>query len=127
MTWALAGCDWAYFLAEFLRGRRRLDIQPAEIVKTQLYQRSSEAEQRALCLVCETGKEINPLREDERRLRIRDQFLMNYVDGHNLGHADLVKELTSIPAKVAERDHFDRAMFARVYDSPRLFDWIWER
>jgi hypothetical protein len=45
--WAVAGGDWSYFLVQFLRGQRRLPIQQSEIKETQLYKRSSPAEQRA--------------------------------------------------------------------------------
>jgi len=124
--WAELGCDSAYFVVEFLRGRRRLEIQPEEITHTQLYQRANDAERRALDLVCESDKESHPSPEAERRLRSRDAFLMDFIDGRNLGHADLVKQILSIPAHVAEREKFDRTYFRTMYTSPKLFGWIWE-
>jgi hypothetical protein len=47
-SWAENGCDFAFFLVQFLRGQRRLPIQALEIVETQLYKRSSEAERKAI-------------------------------------------------------------------------------
>jgi hypothetical protein len=111
----------------FLRGRRRLDIQPAEIVTTRLYQRSSEAERRAILMVCETEHEIQPPPEDERELRSRDAWLMDFVDGRNLGHADRVAQITAIPVHVAERQKFDRTYFKTMYKSPRLFSFLWNK
>src|ERR1700730_3258699 len=116
--WAENGCDYAYFVVRFLQGRRRLEIQPSEIVKTQLYARSDVFEKRALEMVCATEREIPPSPEDERRLRTQDQFLVDYIEGRNLGHADLVNQLRSIPTKVAERERFDRTTFAKVWESP---------
>ena len=125
--YAEVGADWSYFIVQFLRGRRRLDIQPAEIVKTQIFLRADDAERRALEFVCEVDHPTRPSPDDELKLRIRDQFLIDYVDGLTLGHADLVAEIKSIPYRVAAREQSDRALFAKVYESPRLFTWIWER
>ena|ERR1700680_2097925 len=125
--WAASGADWAYFIVRFLQEGRRLDIQPSEIVKTQLYGRSDDFEKHALDMVCATDHEIKPSPEDERRLRTRDNFLMDYVDRKTLGHMDLVKQLASIPAKVAERQRFDATLFSKVWESPRLFSWLWKR
>jgi hypothetical protein len=126
MQWASSGADWGYFFIEFLRGRRRLDVQPEEIKHTQLWLRSDDLEKRALEMVCATEHELHPNPEDERILRSRDSFLMDFIDGRNLGHADLVTQVMSIPARVAERERFDRNTFPTVYESPRLFGWIFE-
>jgi hypothetical protein len=110
----------------FLQGQRRLEIQPSEIVKTQLYFRSDDFEKRALEMVCQSDREMQPSLDDARQLRTLDNFLCDYVDGRTLGHADLVAQITSIPYKVAERQRFDAAMFPKVYASPSLFSWIWK-
>ena len=124
--YASAGADYAYFIVQFLQGRRRLEIQPSEIVKTQTYARSDEIEKKALRIICESDHEIPPSPEDELKLRTRDQLLLSYVEGRNLGHADSVQQLTSIPQKVAERQYFDSALFGgRVYTSPVIFRWVW--
>jgi hypothetical protein len=83
--WASSGADWAYFILQFLRGRRRLEIQPKEIAETQLYLRSSEQERRALAFVCATDEEVSPSPEDTRALRTRDQFVMDLVMEQILG------------------------------------------
>jgi hypothetical protein len=123
--WAEFGCDSAYFVLEFLRGRRRLEIQPEEIAQTQLYLRSSELERRALDLVCESENKSHPSPVDERELQTRDTFLMDFIDGRNVGHTKWVSDIQDIPAKVAERKRFDRAYFRTVYTSRKLFGWIW--
>jgi hypothetical protein len=125
--WSSAGCDYAYFVVLFLQGKRRLEVQPSEIVKTQLYFRSDDFEKHALEMVCATDREMQPSLDDERQLRTRDNFLCDYADRKTLGHADLVAQITSIPYKVAERQQFDIAMFPRTYSSPTLFSWLWER
>ena len=125
--YAEVGADWAYFLVQFLRGKRRADIQPEEIVETQLYLRATEAERRALEFVCQVDHPLHPSPDDRLKLRIRDQFLSDFVDGLTLGHADLVAEIEAIPYKVAAREQSDRALFANVYEQPRLFAWVWER
>ena len=124
--YAEAGADWAYFIVMFLRGRRRLDIQPAEVVQTHLFLRSSDAERRALLLVCETDNEIHPSPEDARRLREKDNWLDEYLSGRNLGHADWVNQIQNIPARVRERENYDRNLFPRVYKQPRLFSFLFE-
>jgi hypothetical protein len=124
--YAELGADFAYFIAQFLRGRRRLEIQPEEILKTQLYLRANDAERRGLNFICEVDHPMRPSPDDELKLRVRDQFLIDYVDGLILGHADLVAEIRSIPLRVAAREQADRSLFAKVYESPRLFEWIWK-
>jgi len=68
-----------------------------------------------------------PSAEDARHLRVRDQFILDYVGGRTLGHADWVKQLRSIPANVDERNHFDRMYFRTVYELLKLFQCKWER
>lgn len=126
-TWNTPGCDWAYFIVQFLRGHRRLEIQASEITETQLYLRSDEIERHALRLVCESEYPRTPSAEDARRLIERDQFLTAYLEGRILGHANWVTEIRLIPARVAERQQFDRKTFQTVYASPRLFGLLWER
>jgi hypothetical protein len=121
------GADATYFVARFLQGKRRVDIQPEEILKTQLYLRANDAERRALVFVCEVDYPTKPSPDDALKLRIRDQFLLDYVDGLTLGHADWVAEIESIPLRVAAREQADRSLFPTVWESPKLFQWIWER
>ena len=123
--YADVGADWAYFLVQYLRGTRRLEISSEEIVETQIYIRSSDAERRALLFVCESENEIKPSSDDKFKLQVLDQFLFDYLEGRTLGHADLVAQIRSIPFKLAERQRFDRQLFAKTYESPRLFSWIW--
>ena len=125
--YAEVGADWAYFLVQFLRGKRRAEIQPEEIKQTQIYLRANDAERRALDFVCQVDHLLHPSPEDKLKLRIRDQFLCGYVDGLTLGHADLVAEIKSIPFQIAKRAKADRALFANVYEQPRLFGWIFAR
>jgi len=125
--YAQAGCDYAYFVVRFLQGHRRLEIQPSEIVKTQLYKRADDFEKHALEMVCATELEIPPSPDDELKLRLRDQFLCDFADRKTLGHANDVAEIKLIPAKVAERRRFDTAMFPKVWESPVLFAWVWKR
>jgi hypothetical protein len=111
--WAEAGGDWAYFLVQFLRGQRRLPVQQSEIKETQLYLRSSEAEQKALILVCDPEPK-HPLYIDPEAVRIlreRDAWLMLFVDDKNLGHGDRVAQIRAIPAAVAAREKWDRDIF----------------
>ena len=125
--YAEIGADWAYFIVEYLRGRRRLDISTEEIVETQLYLRSNDVEKRALLFVCDSPNEIKPSSDDKFRLQILDQFLLDYVESKTLDHSDLVHQIKSIPARVAERQRFDRQLFTKTYESPRLFSWLFER
>ncbi len=122
--YAAVGGDWAYFLVQFLQGRRRTEIKPDEIVKTQTYLRANDAERRALEFVCAVDHPSLPTPDDEIKLRLRDQFLVDFADGLTLGHADLVAEIRSIPMRVAERQKSDRALFATVYPQPFLFSWV---
>jgi hypothetical protein len=123
--WYEAGASWSYFLVEFLRGNRGLEIQPGEITGTQLYKKSPDAERKALEFVCATDVEQPPSPADEQYLRERDQFLADFVVGRIIGHSDLVAQIASIPRLVAERETFDQKMFPRTFRSPRLFQWIW--
>src|SRR6266568_3073732 len=113
--YAAVGADWAYFIVEYLRGRRRLEISSEEMVETQIYIRSSDAERRALRFVCESENEIKPSSDDKFRLQILDQFLFDYLEGRTLGHADLVAQIKSIPFAVAERQQFDRQLFPKTF------------
>src|SRR6266568_2281205 len=113
--YAAVGADWAYFLVQYLRGRRRLEISSEEIVETQIYIRSSDAERRALLFVCESENEIKPSSDDKFRLQILDQFLLDYLEGRTLGHADWVAQIRSIPLRVAERQQFDRQLFPKTF------------
>jgi hypothetical protein len=119
------GCDWAYFVVRVLQGRRRLEIQPSEIISTRLYARADGLEKRALEMICATDNEMTPSPEDKRRLLERDHWLDEYLSGRNIGHADLVNQIQNIPAKVAERERFDRTYFKKVYKQPRLFSFLW--
>jgi hypothetical protein len=126
--WAESGAPYAHLVVLFLQGKRRLAIQAAEIVATQTYARSDEIEKRALRMVCESAHEIPPSPDDSQALRYRDYLLLDIVDGKVLGHRDTVQQLRSIPEKVAEQAHWDKAFFGgRVYTSPILFRWVWER
>jgi len=122
--YASVGADWAYFIVAFLRGRRRLEISRDEIVETQLYLRSNDVEKRALLFVCDSPNEIKPSSDDKFRLQILDQFLLDYVESKTLGHSDLVHQIKSIPARVAERQRFDRQLFPKTFPSPKLFSWV---
>src|SRR5712691_9052126 len=128
--WAEAGGDWAFFLVQFLRGQRRLPVQASEIVETQLYLRSSEAERKALLLVCDAEHShpiyIEP--EQKRELADRDGWLLNFVSGSNLGHADRVAQIVAIPAAVAAREKFDRDLFPQAhYPITKIFSWVFEK
>jgi hypothetical protein len=128
--WASCGADWAYFLIQFLRGQRRLPVQQSEIKETQLYLRSSEAEQKALLLVCDEEPRrllyIEP--EQKSALADRDNWLMLLVDGKNLGHADRVRQIAEIPQLIAAREKADRDMFPTAhYPIATLFTWIWAK
>jgi hypothetical protein len=127
---AEAGGDWAYFLIQFLRGQRRLPIQQSEIVETQLYLRSSSAEQQALKMVCDEEPRrllyIEP--EQKRALADRDAWLMLFADGKNLGHADRVRAIAEIPVLVAAREKCDCDMFPQAhYPIATLFSWVFEK
>jgi hypothetical protein len=127
---AEAGCDWAFFLIQFLRGMRRLPIQASEIVETQLYKHASEAERKALLLVCDADPEqplyIEP--ESKRVLADRDAWLMLFVSGSNLGHADRVAQIRAIPSAVAAREKFDCDLFPQAhYPITTLFSWVFEQ
>lgn len=124
--WAESGCDYVYFVVRFLQGKRRLEIQPEEIVLTKLYRRSDDLERRALRMVCDSGCVQVPSPEDSRRLREMDNWLYEYLEHRNIGHADKVKMLQSIPAHVMERQRFDSTYFATLYTSPKLFGFLWE-
>ena len=125
-VWSESGADYAYFVVRFLQGRRKLPIQPSEIVKTQLYRMSDEIERKALRLVCEVSHEIPPSPEDERHLQVIDQFLIDHLAGRTLGHADVLNQLKLIPVRVAERKRFDATLFATVWESPKgMFSWLW--
>ena len=123
--YAEVGADWAYFLCQFLRGTRRLEISSEEIVETHLYRRSDDIEKRALFFVCESENEIKPSSDDKFKLQVLDQFLFDYLEGRTLGHADWVAQIRSIPFKVAERQRFDADLFPKTFPSPKLFSWIW--
>ncbi len=124
--WAESGADWAYFIVRFLQGQRRVEVHPEEITGTLLYQRSNDAEKQALRLVCEEPvKGIFPSWEDQRLLRERDHWLNEFIEGRNLGHGDLVKQLSEIPSQVAAREDWDRTYFHEVYPSRKLFSWLW--
>src|SRR5713226_3206912 len=114
---AEAGGDWAFFLVQLLRGQRRLPIQQSEIKETQLYLRSSEAERKALLLVCDAEPShpiyIEP--EQKRELADRDNWLMLFSDDKNLGHADRVAQINAIPSAVAAREKWDRDMFPQAH------------
>src|SRR6266853_5964535 len=122
--YAEVGGDWAYFLVKFLQGTRRLEISSEEIVETQLYLRSNDVEKRALLFVCDSRNEIKPSSDDKFRLQILDQFLLDYVESKTLGHLDWVDQIKSIPARVAERQRFDRQLFPKTFPSPKLFSWV---
>ena len=122
--YAQNGCDLAYFICLALRGRRRLDIQPKEIIATQVYQRSDEIERKALRLVCEVDHEVPASPDDEVKLKLRDQLLCDYADGKLLGRADAVAAIRAIPHKVKEREYFDQMAFPNTWPSPKLFGWL---
>jgi len=127
-AWAEHGCDWAYFVLKFLQGRRQADIRVDEIAETLFYARCDDIEKRALLLVCAESSEPKQLLvSNTDELKERDIWLHTYLAGKNIGHADLVEQLNLIPAQVEERQHFDRTYFSRVYESPKLFAWLWER
>ena len=128
--WAESGADFAFFLVQFLRGQRRLPVQQSEIKETQLYLRSSAAEQRALEMVCdaEPSHPIYLEPEQKRELADHDAWLMLFADGQNLGHADRVAQIMQIPSAVAAREKWDRDMFPQAhYPIQKLFGWVWEK
>jgi hypothetical protein len=107
-----------------------LPVQQSEIKETQLYLRSSEAERKALLLVCDAEPShpicIEP--EQKRELADRDGWLMLFVSDSNLGHADRVAQIRAIPSAVAAREKFDRDLFPQAhYPITPLFDWIFTK
>jgi len=127
-AWAEHGCDWAYFVLKLLQGRRTSDIRVEEITETLFYARCNDVEKMALLLVCADSSEPKQLlASDTDEFKEHDIWLDNYLNGKNLGHADMVTQLYSIPVAVADRQRFDRQYFSVQYESPKLFGWVWER
>jgi hypothetical protein len=125
--WAEHSGDWSFQILKFLQGRRVNEVNASEIIKTQTYARSLQPEKDALRWVAEQAEQIRPLSaEDRRRLIERDDFLMRWVDGKTLGHADWVSEIQNIPAAVRRAQEVDAALFRNSFPSPNLFGWIWK-
>jgi hypothetical protein len=128
-SWAENGCDFAFFLVQFLRGQRRLPIQLSEIKQTHTYLRSNAAERQALEMVCdpETTHQIYIDPESKRALTDRDNFLMRYADSHPLERSDWVAQITQIPVLVAAREKGDRDMLPQAnYPITKIFSWLFE-
>jgi hypothetical protein len=125
--WAEHSGDWSFQVLKFLQGRRVNEVNASEIITTQTYARSLQPEKDALRWVAEQAEQLRPLSaEDRRRLIERDDFLMRWVDGKTLGHADWVSEIQNIPAAVRRAQEVDAALFRNAYPSVRLFGWIWK-
>ena len=125
--WAETGADYAWQILKFLQGRRLNEISLAEVERTKTYERSAELEKSALRFVASQSERRYPLNdEDRRRLRERDNFLMEYVDGSALGYRDWVNEIGNVPRAVAHAQAVDASLFPVTFPSTRLFDWIWE-
>jgi len=126
--WAAHSGDWAFHVLAFLSGRRQNEVTLDEILQTETFARSTPEEQSSLKFVAAQAEPLHPLsEEDSRRLKERDMFLMDFADRKLLGHEDLANQIRNIPVAVAERQKFDRFYFSKVYESPKLFSWIWTR
>jgi hypothetical protein len=125
--WAEHSGDWSFQILKFLQGRRVNEVNAAEIITTQTYARSLQPEKEALRWVAEQAEQLRPLsEEDRRRLIERDAFLLNWVDGKTLGHADWVAEIQNIPAAVRRAQDVDAALFPNTFPSRHLFGWHWK-
>jgi len=83
-----------------------------------------------LLLVCDAEHShpiyIEP--EQKRVLTDRDGWLLYFVSGSNLGHADRVAQIVAIPAAVAAREKFDRDLFPQAhYPITKIFSWVFEK
>jgi hypothetical protein len=125
--WTEAGADVAFFILQFLKGNRKRDVQLSEIETTRLYKQSGEAEKRALRYVAGQVELFAPNPKETAELEARNSTLLCYARGETISGA-WARQISEIPARLAERDAFDAKMFTRQYRRPEgLFDWIWSR
>jgi len=124
--WKTRGGDVAFALVELLRHGLRQEISISTIATTALYRRSNPAERYSLLYVCSESADVPLSEDDDAKLRLNDQMLMDLVDGKLLGHRDFQNRVRSISVRLAEKSQFDARIFpfAEKYESPKLFGWI---
>ena len=126
--WASASGDWAFLgILKFLQGDRRVEVQPAEILTTKIYNASYPREKDSLRFVAEQSETSKVTPADDAVLRERDDFLIAYAEKRMLGHMDWVKELAEVPEAVERAQAVDQGLFRTNFKQPRLWLWIWRR
>ena len=129
--WASHSGDWAFGVANFLQSGRQHEISADEILRTQVYARSTPREKDALrwFVAQSDARPVPPTEEDHRRLVERDTLVIQYADQTvPLGRGRLVEPLAKVPAAVERARAVDANLFGKnVFPEPEIFGWVFKR